>query len=629
MNKIFLIKINKNAFKIWNEDAYLLDEIDFNFENKPVSDFIKYVDKYMQSKFNTPNTEYQIGIWISTKFDNAEFIRKIRTTPRFEVIDLNSLVTKKSSFLHCRSLTNHSLNFKLYNSNSELVLDNNIQTPALDPEVEILSRHIIKDIKSGNPHIEYINDTDIKEAIVDFINLNKEQIKQNSGGSVLINSTSYNFQINLYSINNEISNYEEAQKSFAYAVRRIYSNENISPNTTALLLFGDEITSKTFVDHLQEDFSEIIIPDAYEGESILASNFFQNRKRSPDITPVPPMDPPSGGEIIDPGSGPAPTPSPPPPPSPGPEPTSPRPASLPIWQIVIGLLVIIGTIWKLWGTISDDGEVVVNPPSDTVPAVVTVVHDSVVIPDFQIEATATRYSQGDGLLPGGLPFAAFSIGQHPELAQRIRLVGNPGDDPIPTFLANQRRLTPTSEGKPIFSSSSDFFAVTGAMFYEGDKLPPGLVLINGQITKPINRALEGEGNFYSPAPNGVVFVSATDMGIRTTSSVRDEQLAEYTFALQSGPMLVIGGNINTGFNPTSANKHLRCAVGVREKAGVKTLVFAASKEKVSFYELASFMKNDLGCENALHLESINSFMYFPGSDYKVDKQFIKNYLIIR
>ena len=58
-------------------------------------------------------------------------------------------------------------------------------------------------------------------------------------------------------------------------------------------------------------------------------------------------------------------------------------------------------------------------------------------------------------------------------------------------------------------------------------------------------------------------------------------------------------------------------------------VWMASKTEVSFYEFASYMKNVHKCKDAIHLESMNAFVKYPYSDYKMNKQIIKNFIIIK
>jgi uncharacterized protein YigE (DUF2233 family) len=103
----------------------------------------------------------------------------------------------------------------------------------------------------------------------------------------------------------------------------------------------------------------------------------------------------------------------------------------------------------------------------------------------------------------------------------------------------------------------------------------------------------------------------------------------YDFAIQSGPLLISAGVINKNLTVISKNKHLRCGIGIVETDGEKYVVFVASKTEVSFYEFASYMKNVHKCKDAIHLESMNAFVKYPYSDYKLNKQIIKNFIIIK
>lgn len=173
-------------------------------------------------------------------------------------------------------------------------------------------------------------------------------------------------------------------------------------------------------------------------------------------------------------------------------------------------------------------------------------------------------------------------------------------------------------------NKSDFFAITCAMYEDSDNLPPGLLIANGRNFKNISKK-NGPGNFYLK-PNGIFSVSkAGKIQIVETSQYASggEQ-----FALQSGPMIIENNQVKY-FPSDSDNKQKRSAVGISGD----NLVFVSTKSKVSFYQLAEFMKTKLKCKNALHLESAYfSFMEFPGSTlkYEVDPNVvIKNLIVIR
>jgi uncharacterized protein YigE (DUF2233 family) len=152
------------------------------------------------------------------------------------------------------------------------------------------------------------------------------------------------------------------------------------------------------------------------------------------------------------------------------------------------------------------------------------------------------------------------------------------------------------------------FATNGGMYME-DNSPLGLYIENGVEKSHINLSLNGKSNFYLQ-PNGIFFVSDSFARIVPTEKYipfKDKAL----YATQSGPMLVIDGNINKAFSKGSSNTYIRNGVGIDNKG---TVIFAISNEAVNFYDFASFFKDALKCKNALFLDGSISRMYLPGLD---------------
>ena len=77
-------------------------------------------------------------------------------------------------------------------------------------------------------------------------------------------------------------------------------------------------------------------------------------------------------------------------------------------------------------------------------------------------------------------------------------------------------------------------------------------------------------------------------------------------------MLVIDGEMHPKFNRNSSNKHIRNGVGILANGN---LVFAISKEKINFYDFASYFQQK-GCNDALYLDGFVSRMYLPSRDWK-------------
>jgi uncharacterized protein YigE (DUF2233 family) len=148
------------------------------------------------------------------------------------------------------------------------------------------------------------------------------------------------------------------------------------------------------------------------------------------------------------------------------------------------------------------------------------------------------------------------------------------------------------------------FAMNGGM-YQKDGSPQGLYIENGIIKSPINTQKGDHTNFFLH-PNGVLYITKDNKAtICTTSDFKASPDIKY--ATQSGPMLVIDGKIHPKFNEGSPNLHIRNAVGILPNGN---LLFAMSKERINFYDLACFFK-DKGCKNVLYLDGFVSRTYVP------------------
>ena len=153
------------------------------------------------------------------------------------------------------------------------------------------------------------------------------------------------------------------------------------------------------------------------------------------------------------------------------------------------------------------------------------------------------------------------------------------------------------------------FAMNGGM-YQKDQLPQGLYVENGRIITPVDRKKEGYGNFYLQ-PNGIFYLTKSDEAIIcVTDSLKATRSIQY--ATQSGPMLVIDGKLHEKLTKGSKNLNIRNGVGVLPNGN---LLFAMSKEKINFYDFATFFK-DNGCKNALYLDGFVSKTYLPSKNYE-------------
>jgi uncharacterized protein YigE (DUF2233 family) len=143
------------------------------------------------------------------------------------------------------------------------------------------------------------------------------------------------------------------------------------------------------------------------------------------------------------------------------------------------------------------------------------------------------------------------------------------------------------------------FAMNGGM-YAGDLSPIGLYVEEGQEIRPANTASvreKPEPNFYKK-PNGIFYLAADGAGILETSAFLDRR-PDVTYATQSGPMLVIDGEIHPAFIVGSTDRKMRNGVGV---CGPGKVSFAISEGRVNFDDFARYFRDKLGCDNALFLD---------------------------
>ena len=149
---------------------------------------------------------------------------------------------------------------------------------------------------------------------------------------------------------------------------------------------------------------------------------------------------------------------------------------------------------------------------------------------------------------------------------------------------------------------------TNAGMYLSNNAPQGLFVALGKETTPIDRKTKDFGNFYLQ-PNGVFFITKDSVPkIQTTEQFTDDLISTTLFATQSGPMVVINGEINTKFKIGSDNLNIRSGVGIIDKNHV---VFVISNQRVNFYDFAALFKEEFHCKEALYLDGAISEMYLP------------------
>jgi len=148
------------------------------------------------------------------------------------------------------------------------------------------------------------------------------------------------------------------------------------------------------------------------------------------------------------------------------------------------------------------------------------------------------------------------------------------------------------------------FAMNAGMF-DQDGRPIGLLVENGRELRSLNRK-EGAGNFHL-MPNGVFLVrkgGKTEVVASSKYQPRDDIL----YATQSGPMLVIDGELHPRFEADGRSRYIRNGVGISADGQP---IFVISDEPVSFGKLARLFRDELGCRNALYFDGSVSSLWDP------------------
>lgn len=162
----------------------------------------------------------------------------------------------------------------------------------------------------------------------------------------------------------------------------------------------------------------------------------------------------------------------------------------------------------------------------------------------------------------------------------------------------------------------DLLALTNAGIYSENVTPEGLHVEEGLTLSPLNLN-GGEGNFYLK-PNGVFYVADDGAGIIEAEKFNSlSGRAGVREATQSGPLLVIDGEINQDLKPDSQSLYVRNGVGVKSPDEVYIVI---SEGEVNLHDFASVFKEQLHCRNALYLDGCVSHMYLPARDVYIPER---------
>ncbi|HLI67560.1 MAG TPA: phosphodiester glycosidase family protein [Caulobacteraceae bacterium] len=148
------------------------------------------------------------------------------------------------------------------------------------------------------------------------------------------------------------------------------------------------------------------------------------------------------------------------------------------------------------------------------------------------------------------------------------------------------------------------FAMNAGM-YETDQSPLGLLIVDGRTVRSLNRR-SAAGNFYLK-PNGVFWVDAAGVPHIDETETFAANPPHARWATQSGPLLVDHGALNPQISANGPSLLIRNGVGVR---GGRAF-FVISDDAVSFGRFTRFLRDGLGCGDALFLDGSVSSLWAP------------------
>jgi uncharacterized protein YigE (DUF2233 family) len=149
-----------------------------------------------------------------------------------------------------------------------------------------------------------------------------------------------------------------------------------------------------------------------------------------------------------------------------------------------------------------------------------------------------------------------------------------------------------------------------AGMYHSDLSPVGLLIEEGTEIAPVNTS-GGFGNFFLK-PNGIFYVDQDGRaGVMETEAYVQAGITP-RIASQSGPMLVIDGELHPRFLVQGTSTYTRNGIGVTTEGKV---IMALSLDPVNFYGFGMAFKEAFDCPNALFFDGSVSALYADGTVY--------------
>lgn len=212
-----------------------------------------------------------------------------------------------------------------------------------------------------------------------------------------------------------------------------------------------------------------------------------------------------------------------------------------------------------------------------------------------------------GLLIWATPVAAVTCSDIDHLGASYTVCDvDPTTDALRLFLRDDAgNVLGSFSAVESHADSPLLFAMNAGMYHE-DRRPVGLYIENG-VQEMRAVASAGPGNF-GLLPNAVFCITderaqviETNTYINTGAACRD--------ATQSGPMVVIDGNLHPALIPNGTSRNIRNGVGTSINGD--RAVFVISNEPVNFHDFATLFRDTLGLPNALYFDGKVSRLHAP------------------
>lgn len=149
--------------------------------------------------------------------------------------------------------------------------------------------------------------------------------------------------------------------------------------------------------------------------------------------------------------------------------------------------------------------------------------------------------------------------------------------------------------------------LTNAGIFSEDLSPGGLLVASGEQLSALN--LRGGGGNFHLLPNAVFQV--LDDGTAAVVESSTYTGGGVVHATQSGPALLLNGEIHPQFTQGSTNTALRSGVGVSPDG--RTVYLAITRSYVNLWDFAQMFRDDLGVDNALYLDGQISQLWIGGA----------------